>query len=231
MKANQAHHRVATMCRVLGVSASGYYAWRGRGRSRRAERDEELRGTVRTIHKESGGTYGVPRVHAELHRRGCRVSRKRVARLMRETGLAGVSRRTGTRTTRREPGHRAPPDRVERVFQADAPNCIWVADITYVPTWAGFLYLAVVLDVFSRKVVGWAMANHLRTELVLEALNMGDRTAPSRRGHPSLRQGRAVHFARFRQAVSGDGNRDLDRVRWRLLRQRDGGKLFRHARM
>ena len=172
MKANQAHHRVATMCRVLGVSASGYYAWRGRGRSRRAERDEELRGTVRTIHKESGGTYGVPRVHAELHRRGCRVSRKRVARLMRETGLAGVSRRTGTRTTRREPGHRAPPDRVERVFQADAPNCIWVADITYVPTWAGFLYLAVVLDVFSRKVVGWAMANHLRTELVLEALNM-----------------------------------------------------------
>ena len=106
------------MCRVLGVSASGYYAWRGRGRSRRAKRDEELRGTIRTIHKESGGTYGVPRVHAELHRRGCPVSRKRVARLMRETGLAGVSRRCGTRTTRRELGHRAPPDRVERVFQA-----------------------------------------------------------------------------------------------------------------
>ena len=160
------------MCRVLGVSASGYYAWRGRGRSRRAKRDEELRGTIRTIHKESGGTYGVPRVHAELHRRGCPVSRKRVARLMRETGLTGVSRRCGTRTTRRELGHRAPPDRVERVFQADAPNCIWIADITYVRTWAGFLYLAVVLDVFSRKVVGWAMANHLRTELVLEALNM-----------------------------------------------------------
>ena len=172
MKANQAHHRVATMCRVLGVSASGYYAWRGRGRSRRAQRDEELRGTVRTIHKGSGGTYGVPRVHAQLHRRGCPVSRKRVARLMREAGLAGVSRRRSTRTTRREPGHRAAPDRVERQFQADAPNCIWVADITYVPTWTGFVYLAIVLDVFSRKVVGWAMANHLRTELVLGALNM-----------------------------------------------------------
>ena len=178
MKANQAHHRVATMCRVLGVSASGYYAWRGRGRSRRARRDEELRGTVRTIHKGSGGTYGVPRVHAELHRRGCPVSRKRVARLSdyvcfaREAGLAGVSRRRSTRTTRRELGHRAAPDRVERQFQADAPNCIWVADITYVPTWTGFVYLAIVLDVFSRKVVGWAMANHLRTELVLGALNM-----------------------------------------------------------
>ena len=172
MKANQAHHRVATMCRALGVSASGYYAWRGRGRSKRAQRDEELRGTVRTIHNGSGGTYGVPRVHAELHRRGCRVSRKRVARLMHEAGLAGVSRRRGTRTTRREPGHRAAPDRVERQFQADAPDRIWVADITYVSTWTGFVYLAIVLDVFSRKVVGWAMANHLRTELVLGALNM-----------------------------------------------------------
>ena len=172
MKANQAHHRVATMCRALGVSASGYYAWRGRGRSKRAQRDEELRGTVRTIHNGSGGTYGAPRVHAELHRRGCRVSRKRVARLMREAGLAGVSRRRGTRTTRREPGRRAAADRVERQFQADAPDRIWVADITYVSTWTGFVYLAIVLDVFSRKVVGWAMANHLRTELVLGALNM-----------------------------------------------------------
>ena len=172
MKANQAHHRVATMCRVLGVSASGYYAWRGRGRSHRAKRDEELCGTIRTIHKASRGTYGAPRVHAELGNQGCRVGRKRVARLMRESGLAGVSRRRGTRTTRREPGHRAAPDRVERQFTAEAPDRIWVADITYVPTWTGFVYLAIVLDVFSRKVVGWAMANHLRTELVLAALNM-----------------------------------------------------------
>ena len=172
MRANQAHHRVATMCRVLGVSPSGYYAWRRRGRSRRAKRDEELRGTLRTIHAASGGTYGVPRVHAELSAQGCGVGRKRVVRLMGEAGWAGVSRRRGTRTTRREPGHRAAPDRVERQFQAHAPDRLWVADITYVPTWAGFVYLAIVLDGFSRKGVGWAMAHPLRTERVLAALHM-----------------------------------------------------------
>ena len=118
---------------------------------------------------------------------GCRVGRKRVARLMRESGWAGVSRRRGTRTIRFaarklacvDRSHRAAPDRVERQFAADAPDRIWVADITYVPTWTGFLYLAIVLDVFSRKVVGWAMANHLRTELVLAALNMAIAQRPS----------------------------------------------------
>ena len=172
MKGNQACHRVATMCRVLGVSPSGYYAWRRRGRSRRWRRDAELRGTIRTIHKASRSTYGVPRVHAELVANGCRVSRKRVARLMREAGLAGVSRRRGTRTTRVDRSRRAAPDRVQRQFRADAPDRLWVADITYVPTWAGFVYLAIVLDVFSRRIVGWTMAHHLRTELVLAALNM-----------------------------------------------------------
>ena len=133
---------------------------------------EELRGAIRTLHEESRGTYGAPRVHAELMAQGCRVSRKRVAPLMREASLAGVSRCRGTRTTRLEPGRRAVPDRVERQFQADAPDRLWVADITYVPTWTGFVYLAIVLDVFSRRVVGWSMAHHLRTELVLGALNM-----------------------------------------------------------
>ena len=160
------------MCRVLGVSPSGYYAWHGRGASCRARHDEELSAVIRRIHKDSDGTYGMPRVHAELVESGCRVGRKRVARLMRESGLVGVSRRRGTRTTRVDRNHRAAPDRVEREFRADAPDKLWVADITYVPTWNGFVYLAIVLDVFSRKVVGWAMANHLRTELVLEALNM-----------------------------------------------------------
>ena len=127
---------------------------------------------IRTLHEASSGTYGAPRVHAGLMAGGCRVGRKRVARLMRESGLAGVSRRRGPRTTRVDPSHRAVPDRVERQFQADAPDRIWVADITYVPTWAGFVYLAVVLDVFSRRIVGWCMAHHLRTELVLGALNM-----------------------------------------------------------
>ena len=179
MKANQAHHRVATMCRVLGVSPSGYYAWRGRGPSRRARRDEELRGRIGKIHEDSRGTYGVPRVHAELGSQGCRVGRKRVARLMRESGWAGVSRRRGTHTTCVDRSQRAAPDRVERQFRADSLDRIWVADITYVPTWTGFLYLAIVLDVFSRKVVGWAMANHLRTELVLAALNMAIAQRPS----------------------------------------------------
>ena len=160
------------MCRRLGVSPSGYYAWRSRGRSNRAKRDEALGGTIRAIHEASGGAYGAPRVHAELMAGGCRVSRKRVARLMREAGLAGVSRRRGMRTTRVDQSHCVVPDRVERQFQADGPDRIWVADITYVPTWAGFVYLAIVLDVFSRRVVGWSMAHHLRTELVLGALNM-----------------------------------------------------------
>ena len=127
---------------------------------------------IRRIHKASRGTYGAPRVHAELAAAGVRVSRKRVARLMREEGLAGVSRRRGVRTTRADRRHRSAPDRVERQFRADARDRLWVADITYVPTWTGFMYLAVVLDVFSRKVVGWAMADHLRTGLVLAALNM-----------------------------------------------------------
>ena len=124
------------------------------------------------IHARSRGTYGAPRVHAELSESGVAVSRKRVARVMRAAGIAGVSRRRGPRTTRRDTQARPAPDLVERRFEADAPNRLWVSDITYVPTLAGFLYLAIVLDVFSRRVVGWAMAAHLRTALVIEALEM-----------------------------------------------------------
>ena len=172
MRAHQAEFRIATMARVLGVSPSGYYAWRNRERSAREHSDEALSARVREIHQRSRGTYGAPRIHAELAAEGTQVSRKRVARVMREAGLAGVSRRKGPRTTRRDPQARPAPDLVERRFDADGPDRLWVADITYVPTAAGFVYLAVVLDVFSRRVVGWAMANHLRTELVLAALDM-----------------------------------------------------------
>ena len=160
------------MARVLGVSPSGYYAWRTRERSAHEASDVALSARVRAIHERSRGTYGAPRIHAELAAEGTPVSRKRVARVMREAGLAGVSRRKGPRTTRRDPQARPAPDLVERRFEAEAPDRLWVADITYVPTAAGFLYLAVVLDVFSRRVVGWSMANHLRTELVLDALDM-----------------------------------------------------------
>ncbi len=160
------------MCRLLGVSASGYYAWRDRPPSAREQADAELERRIRTIHKHSRETYGVPRIHAELAEEGTRVGRKRVARLMRRAGLEGASRRKRFRTTQRAKDARPAPDLVERDFVVDGPDRLWVADITYVSTWSGFLYLAVVVDAWSRRVIGWSMANHLRTELVLEALNM-----------------------------------------------------------
>ncbi len=163
---------VATMCRLLGVSTSGYYVWHGRAPSARANSDTALLERIREIHRISRETFGAPRIHAELTAQGHAVSRKRIARLMRNAGLAGISRRKGTRTTVRDARARAAADLVERNFTAEAPDQLWVADITYIPTWAGFLYLAVVLDVFSRRVIGWSMANHLRTRLVLDALDM-----------------------------------------------------------
>jgi len=172
VKANRAEFAVATQCRVLGVSPSGYYAWLDRAPSPRRVTDDALLERICAIHRASRGTYGVPRVHAELVDEGWRVAPKRVARLMREAGLQGVSRRKWICTTRRRPDARPAPDLVERDFTADEPDQLYVADITYVPTWAGFLFLAVVVDVCTRRVVGWAMANHLRTELVLDALNM-----------------------------------------------------------
>ena len=127
---------------------------------------------ISAIHESSRATYGAPRIHAELAAEGIQVGRKRVARLMDVAGFYGVSRRKWITTTMRDRAARPAPDLVERNFIAPGPNQLWVADITYIPTWAGFLYLAVVLDAFSRRIVGWAMGTHLRTELVLAALNM-----------------------------------------------------------
>jgi putative transposase len=170
--AHQAVHPVATMCRVLGVSPSGYYAWRKRSLSARARADIELTAEIQAIHKESRRTYGAPRVHAELAAADRHVGRKRVARLMRAAGVVGVCRRRRITTTVRAEGGRPAPDLVGRNFKVDAPNRLWVADITYLPTATVFLYLAVVLDAWSRRIVGWAMATHLRTELVMDALDM-----------------------------------------------------------
>jgi len=173
MSAHQAEFPIVTMARVLGVSKAGYYAWLRRPPSARAVADRVLMKRIRTIHVTSHETYGVPRVHAELRAAGQKHGRKRIARLMRAAGIVGVSRRRGTVvTTRRDKAARPAPDLVDRDFSAAAPNRLWVADITFIPTAAGFLYLAVVLDAFSRRIVGWAMANHLRTELVLDALGM-----------------------------------------------------------
>ncbi len=171
MSENRARYPVAVMCRTLGVSASGYYAWVSRPPSRRTETDAALTAKIRTAHAMSRGTYGAPRIKADLAEQGIRVSRKRVARLMRAQRLAGVCRRKFVTTTVRGGGRQA-PDLVERNFTAEEPDRLWVADITYVPTWAGFLYLAVVLDAFSRRIVGWSMATTLHTQLVLDALNM-----------------------------------------------------------
>jgi putative transposase len=175
MKAQEHRFPIATMSRMLEVSRSGFYAWSVRCPSRRSHRDDELADRIKKIHEDSQGTYGAPRVHAELAASGMRTGRKRVARLMREKGLRGVSRRKWTTTTVRDRAAVVAPDLVKRNFQAHGPNKLWVADITYVPTWSRFLYVAVVLDAWSRRVVGWAFAMHLRVELVLAALEMAVR--------------------------------------------------------
>jgi putative transposase len=171
--AEKATYPIALLCRVLGVSRAGYYGWRRRPRSSRAAADAALSATIRAIHGASRGTYGAPRVRAELaDAHGVRCSRRRVARLMRGAGLAGCHRRRAVRTTRRDAAAAPAPDLVGRCFAAAAPDRLWTADITYLPTLAGFLYLAVVLDAFSRRVVGWAMAADLGARLVVDALEM-----------------------------------------------------------
>jgi putative transposase len=160
------------MARVLRVSASGFYAWRQRRPSLRAQADACLLQRIRTIHLASWESYGAPRVQAELKAEGIAIARKRIARLMRAAGLRGVSRRRGVVTTRRDPAHHPAHDLVRRNFTAEGPNQLWVADITYIPTAAGFLFLAIVLDAWSRRVIGWAMANSLHASIVVAALDM-----------------------------------------------------------
>lgn len=172
MSANQADYPIKTMARVLRVSASGYYAWRSRPPSARATSDQDLLRRIRTIHAASRGTYGAPRVHAELQAEGVVIAKKRVARLMQVAQIAGVSRRRSIRTTRSNPTDRPASDLVRRNFFVEQPNQLWVADITFVPTMAGFLFLAVVLDAWSRRIVGWAFSSDLKTRVVLDALDM-----------------------------------------------------------
>ena len=174
IEAEQPAHAILRLCKVLGVTRAGYYAWQRRGACRHACDDRALARLIRGIFAASLETYGAPRVHAELRAgHGVRVSRKRVARLMRALGIEGVSRRRqGRRTTVSDPAAPAAPDLVQRRFQAGAPNELWVADITYIPTAEGWLFLGVVMDMFSRRVVGWSMRNDLKAELVIDALAM-----------------------------------------------------------
>jgi putative transposase len=172
IRAERANHSVADLCRVLGASRAGFYAARGRPPSERALKDTQIVEAIREIHSDSRGTYGAPRVRAMLARRGIRVGQKRVARLMRREEISGLIRRKKGRTTIRVPGVATAPDLVAREWNPSEPNRLWVADITYCRTWEGWLYLAAVLDCYSRRCVGWSIRDDLRAELVSDAVQM-----------------------------------------------------------
>lgn len=173
ISAEKARTPVSVCCRLLGVSRSGFYDWAGRAPSDRQLTDAWLVEQIKRIHAENRGVYGARRVHAELRlAEGVFVGRKRVERLMRHAGISGLIAKKRGKTTIRVPGVRVADDLVERQFRPAAPNVLWVADITYLRTREGWLYLAAVQDAFSRRIVGWAMADHMRAELVVDALQM-----------------------------------------------------------
>ena len=183
VKVEKANHAVATLCRTLGVSPSGYYAWLGRSPSSRLRRNQALTELIVSIHRHSRHTYGAPRVHAELRLgHGIRCSQKRVARLMTAAGIVGCHRRRRFNSTRSDGLARKAPDLVQRAFRAPAPNRLWVTDITYLPTRRGHCYLAVVLDVYSRAIVGWSIRDDLTTELATDALDMATFRRRPRKG-------------------------------------------------
>jgi putative transposase len=184
ISAEKARTPVSMSCRLLGVSRSGYYQWAANIPSERALTDAWLTERIRAIHKAHRGVYGAPRIHADLRlAHGIRVGRKRVERLMRQAGISGMLRRKRGRTTISVPGVRVADDLVERQFRPAGPNQLWVADVTYLRTWEGWLYLAAVQDAYSRAIVGWSMAEHMRTELVVDALQMA---VHRRRPEPGL---------------------------------------------
>jgi hypothetical protein len=229
--AEKASSSVVQLCRVLGVSTSGFYAWQHRQPSRRAREDAELLERIRAVHANSHCTYGAPRVHAELRATGRCVGKKRIARLMRAAGVAGRCPKQFKRTTIPAVAPAAqPPDLVRRDFNPNGPDHVWVADITYVRTWEGWLYLAVILDAFSRRVVGWSLADHLRTELATNALHMALATRRPPRGliHHSDRGGQ--YFERRLHRPTRRTRRRLERrSTGHMLGQCRARELLRHA--
>ena len=178
--ARKAEHSIKLMCRVLEVSRSGYHAWAARLPSPRAVADARLTARIRVLHERRRGVYGSPRIWADLVLDdGERIGRKRVERLMRQAGLSGLITKKYKATTVRVPGVRVAEDLLDRDFAAGAPDRCWVADITYLRTWEGWLYLVAVQDLYSRRIVGWSMADHMRTELVSDALQMALARRPS----------------------------------------------------
>jgi putative transposase len=204
--AERAGYSVKTLCRVLGVSRSGFHAWLRRPLSARAVSDQLLLERVRQLHLASRRTYGSPRIYRDLRADGVAVGRKRVERLMRQAGISGTVKRRRGHTTVRVPGVRVADDLVKRDFQPAAPDQLWVADITYLRTWQGWLYLAVVVDCYSRRVVGWALEDNMRAELVVDALEQALQRRRPQRGlvHHSDQGSQYVSLAfgrRCRQAV------------------------------
>jgi putative transposase len=179
----QAAYPIVLRCRVLGIARSADYAWARREVSARARADADLTTQIAAVHARSRRTYGASRVHADLRAAGVRCARKRVARLLRAAGLVGGHRRRRVRTTVADPAHAPAPNLVARDFAAPAPDALWLGDSTYLPTGEGWLDLAILLDAHSRRVVGWAMADHLRTDLARDALRMA---LGVRRPHPGL---------------------------------------------
>jgi putative transposase len=222
---------VAVMCRVLQVSRTGFYNWERRVLSDRALTDAWLTDKIRQIHEQRRGVYGAPRIHAELRmEHDVRVGRKRVARLMKDAGISGVTPRKRYRTTIRIPGITPATDLVERQFRPDRPNVLWVADITYLRTGEGWLYLAAVQDAYSRQIVGWAMATHMRATLVLDALKMAlaRRRPPPGLIHHSDQGSQYVSLA-FGRAARRRGDRGLDGLPRRRVRQRGRRDVLRDA--
>jgi putative transposase len=206
VEAEKAYFPVRVLCQVLQVSVSGFYSWRKRGPSQRAREDEQLKVHIRAAHKASRGRYGSPRVQKELCAQDQHVGRKRVARLMKADGLAARRRRRFRRTTDSTHQHPVAPNLLDRQFTVDAPNAVWVTDITYIWTQEGWLYLAAILDLYSRKVVGWAVDESLERHLALDALAMALSSRRPARGllHHS---DRGVQYASddYQKALKKDG--------------------------
>ena len=243
VQAEKAHHPVRPLCRALGISPSGFYAWQRRRPSRRGRTDRRLAAYLRAAHQASRGTYGSPRLQRALRAQGWSVGRNRVIRLMRQEELAGRPRRRFHRTTARDPRAAPAPNLLAQRFTVARPNTIWAADITALPTREGWLYLAVLLDLYSRRVVGWAIDTHLETALVLTAWRRAlalRRHAPrqhhSDRGtqYTSAAYQRELTRHGVRCSMSGRGNcydnavvesffhtlkTDLDHIVWRTRRE------------
>lgn len=226
----KAHHPVSRLCRALGVTRAAYYASRSRPASRRALEDAHLKELIETVFEDSRRLYGAPKVHMALKLgHGVHTGQKRVARLMRELGLVGVSKREGRRRKAKlSPEAAAAPDLVHRRFRADSPNELWVADITYIETWEGYLFLACVMDMCTKRIVGWSMRDDIKAEIVVDALSMATTRQRPEPGLVHHSDRGAVPLTRAGSHASGLGDHAVDGLTRRCVRQRRSRELHVH---